>query len=111
MTTTNRWNRIIYRLWSPVYDALFGPVLARGRRRALELLNVQAGERVLLVGIGTGADLPLLPDGAHAFGIDLSADMLAQARAKCARFSQPAALIQADAVKIPLGAQTCDAAI
>ncbi len=111
MTTTNRWNRIIYRLWSPVYDTLFGPLLARGRRRALELLSLQAGERVLLVGVGTGADLPLLPDGVQAVGVDLSREMLAQARAKLPWLAANFSLIQGDAQQLPLGARTYDAAI
>ncbi len=111
MTTTNRWNRIVYRLWSPFYDTLFGPIAARARRRALELLDLKAGERVLLVGVGTGADLPLLPGGVQAVGIDLSPGMLAQARAKLPRLASIVSLIQGDAQQLPLGAQTFDAAI
>jgi phosphatidylethanolamine/phosphatidyl-N-methylethanolamine N-methyltransferase len=54
----------------------------RGRKRAFTLVKLQPGERVLLVGVGTGADLPLLPPGIIVTGIDLSEDMLAQARKK-----------------------------
>jgi phosphatidylethanolamine/phosphatidyl-N-methylethanolamine N-methyltransferase len=63
MKMTNHWNRIIYRLWAPLYDATVGHFFLPGRRRAIELLNLQPGERVLLVGVGTGADLALLPPG------------------------------------------------
>lgn len=48
----------------------------------MALLNLQPGERVLLPGVGTGSDLPLLPRGVAAVGIDRSADMLARGRAK-----------------------------
>src|SRR5512137_204275 len=82
MKMTNRWNQFIYRLWAPVYDATVGHFFLPGRERAMELLNLQPGERVLLVGVGTGADLPLLPAGVTATGIDLSPDMLAKARQK-----------------------------
>jgi len=78
MKLSNRWNRFVYRLWSPVYDGLFDRFFAApGRRRAMAVLDLEPGERVLLVGIGTGADLPLLPEGAQAIGIDFSPDMLA----------------------------------
>jgi ubiquinone/menaquinone biosynthesis C-methylase UbiE len=46
------------------------------------VLNLQPGERVLLVGIGTGADLPLLPEGVEAIGIDISPEMLDRLRSK-----------------------------
>jgi hypothetical protein len=42
-------------------------------------LDAHAGQRVLLPGVGTGADLPLLPAGTCAIGVDLSPAMLARA--------------------------------
>ena len=80
MKLTNRWNLLIYRLWSPVYDLVFTRLFAAGRHRALQLLDLKPGERVLIVGVGTGADLPLLPRGVRAIGVDLSRDMLARER-------------------------------
>jgi phosphatidylethanolamine/phosphatidyl-N-methylethanolamine N-methyltransferase len=80
MKMTNRWNRFIYRMWAPVYDAALGRLFMPGRKRALQLLSAKPGERVLTVGVGTGADLPFLPPGVEAVGIDDSPDMLAEAR-------------------------------
>jgi phosphatidylethanolamine/phosphatidyl-N-methylethanolamine N-methyltransferase len=83
MKLTNAWNKFIYRLWSPVYDPLFDRFFVRGaRKRSLAVLNLRGGERVLIPGVGTGVDLPLLPEGVRVLGIDLSAGMLAQARRK-----------------------------
>lgn len=83
MKLTNHWNRFIYRLWSPVYDPLFDRFFVRGaRKKSLAALAPQRGERILIPGVGTGADLPLLPEGVRVLGIDLSADMLGQARRK-----------------------------
>lgn len=72
------WNRLRYTLWAPFYDAVarFG----RQRRRSIALLGLRPGERVLLVGAGTGADLPLLPAGVLALATDLTPAMLARAR-------------------------------
>lgn len=75
-----RWNRIRYTLWSPAYDLVAG--LGRQRRRSLELLALRPGERVLLIGAGTGADLPFLPGGVEALVTDLTPAMLARARRK-----------------------------
>lgn len=71
------WNRIRYTLWAPMYDlvARFG----RQRRRSIALLQLQPGERVLLVGAGTGADLPLIPEGVSVLATDLTPAMLAKA--------------------------------
>jgi phosphatidylethanolamine/phosphatidyl-N-methylethanolamine N-methyltransferase len=72
------WNRLRYTLWAPLYDfvARFG----RQRRRSVALLGLQAGERVLLVGAGTGADLPLIPAGVEVLATDLTPAMLDRAR-------------------------------
>ena len=75
-------NQTIYKLWAPVYDRVMGPFAGKARRRAIELLNLRAGERVLLTGVGTGLDLPHLKPGVKATGIDLSPAMLHKARAK-----------------------------
>ena len=63
----------------------------------MEILNLQPGERVLLVGVGTGEDLPLLPTGISATGIDLSPDMLAKARKKLPLPGRDVTLLQGDA--------------
>ena len=111
MKMTNRWNRFIYRLWAPVYDALVGPLFQPGRVRALRLLDLKPGERILLLGIGTGADLPLLPEGVQAVGVDLSPEMLARARSRLPLIGRRVTLIQADAQNFPIEAGSFDAVV
>ena len=72
MKMTDRWNRFIYRLWAPVFDAILAGFFLPGRNQAMDGLALKSGERLLLVGVGTGADLPLLPEGVQAVGIDFS---------------------------------------
>jgi len=75
------WNRLRYRLWAPGYD-LVGGRIDGARRAALARLRLQPGERVLLVGAGTGSDLPLLPSHARPLATDLVPAMLVRARRK-----------------------------
>ncbi len=111
MKLTNDWNRLIYRLWAPVYDATVNRLFTPGRNRALEVLAVRPGERVLLVGVGTGEDLPLLPAGVEAVGLDLSPDMLRRATGKLSSCKASVKLVEGDA-QIPLAEEApFDAAI
>lgn len=89
----------MYRLWAPVYDTLFARLSAASRHRALELLDLRSGERVVLPGVGTGLDLPLLPRGVSAAGVDTSPQMLARARARLPVPGRDIELVQADAVQ------------
>jgi phosphatidylethanolamine/phosphatidyl-N-methylethanolamine N-methyltransferase len=97
MKMTNRWNRFIYRLWAPVYDSTVDHFFKPGRKRTLEVLNLKPGENVLIVGVGTGADLPLLPKGVDVIGIDISGEMLNKARQKLPHCRANIQLIQGDA--------------
>ena len=77
----------------------------------MEILALQSGDRVLLVGVGTGADLPLLPDGVEATGIDLSLEMLAKARQKLPLPGRKVDLLQGDAQQLLVGESGFDAVI
>ena len=111
MKMTNHWNQIIYRIWAPIYDSTVNHFFMSGRKRALELLNLQPGERVLIIGVGTGADLPLLPASVNATGIDLSPEMLARARLKLPACRAAVELIKGDAQVLLVPENFYDAAI
>ena len=111
MKMTNRWNQFIYRLWAPVYDATVNRLFMPGRKRALEMLALQPGERVLLVGVGTGADIPLLPEGVMVTGVDISPEMLAKARQKLPLPGRNVDLLQGDAQQLLVEEAGFDAVI
>jgi phosphatidylethanolamine/phosphatidyl-N-methylethanolamine N-methyltransferase len=108
---TNRSNRIVYRLWSPVYDALLARLFQEGRRRAMAVAALEPAERVLLVGVGTGADLPLLPAGVGALGVDLSEAMLRRARARLPLAVRDILLQVGDAQALPVRDRAFDVAL
>lgn len=72
----------IYSLYSYFYDSFFGTIFHPGHRAASELMNIQPGERVLEVGIGTGMSLSLYPDNVEVVGIDINLNMIKQAGEK-----------------------------
>lgn len=65
---------------SSVYDYLAGPFESRFSDRALDLLHVRKGERVLEVGFGTGRCLEKIAikvgRKGRAYGVDISSGML-----------------------------------
>ena len=81
---TNAWNRMRYSLFAPGYDWAVRFARSR-RRRSLALLNLQPGERVLIVGAGTGLDLEFIPPGVSITATDLTPAMLARLRKRAAR--------------------------
>ncbi len=105
------WNLRVYRAWAPVYDALLERFFRPGRRVAAAMLALEPGERVLIVGVGTGLDLPYLPPEVDAVGIDLSEDMLARARRRAATLSGRVELRQGDAAHTGEAAASFDAAV
>ncbi len=75
----------VYEKLASVYDLAFGPALQPGRVRALQQMDIQPGERVLEVGVGTGINLSLYPRSCEITGIDFSDSMLEKARDRVAR--------------------------
>ncbi len=75
----------VYEKLASVYDLTFGPTLHPGRVQAIQRMGIQAGDRVLEVGVGTGINASLYPRDCSVTGIDLSASMLEKARERVAR--------------------------
>jgi ubiquinone/menaquinone biosynthesis C-methylase UbiE len=103
---SNTWQLFRYSLWAPHYDRV--TKLQPQRRRSLELLALQPGERLLIIGCGTGADLPLVPEGVRVLATDLTPAMLRQAR-KRARPEHELRVMDGLALDLPDG--SFDAAI
>jgi phosphatidylethanolamine/phosphatidyl-N-methylethanolamine N-methyltransferase len=102
-------NQRAYDLWAPAYDLLFASLSARPRARAMTLLALRPGERLLIPGVGTGLDLRLLPAGLAAIGLDFNPAMLAQARRKVN--DSRTRLLHGDAQQLPFREASFDAVL
>lgn len=70
--------RSSYTLIAPVYDLVVARVSEPLRKESLKRLR--PGGRVLIPGIGSGLDIPHLPDGSQYIGLDLTPAMLNKAK-------------------------------
>ncbi len=73
-----------YTLAAPFYDAFLTAATRGARKRSLAALADGAPRDVLLLGVGTGLDLPHLPTQHRYVGLDLTAAMLKRARPRTA---------------------------
>lgn len=62
-------------MYAPIYSLVAKP-LEPGRERAIERLDIQADDRVLILGSGPGVDLEYLPVEASVTAIDITPSMV-----------------------------------
>jgi len=72
---TNSWNRIRYTLYTPGYD-LIANYFRESRKKSIESLDIKTGEKVLIVGAGTGLDLEFLPLDCEIVATDITPSMI-----------------------------------
>ena len=106
------WDRIRYSVWAPIYDRLvarmdFGPA----RRRSIEALALAPGNRVLIVGAGTGLDLEFVPAGVRIVAIDITPAMLARLERRATSRHGPTEARVMDARRLEFADASFDAVI
>jgi phosphatidylethanolamine/phosphatidyl-N-methylethanolamine N-methyltransferase len=108
----NRWNKLIYKMWAPFYDAIFNsPLFFNARKKVFENIPLQPGSHVLFVGVGTGVDLPFIRQkDIKITAIDISLDMLAQAKKKYSG-DNPIEFLEMDAQQLVFPDETFDTVI
>ncbi len=93
-----------------LYDAVAGPTFHRVRARAVAALEVGPAGRLLVVGVGSGLDLPHLPRDIRGIGIDLRDGVLRRARERRDRIGMPSFEIRKmDAQRLELPDESFDA--
>lgn len=109
------WGRHPLLYWAADWPLFLGRRAAI-RRRAVDALGLNGGEAVLDLGCGPGVNLPLLEQAIGPSGtliaLDESEEMLAAARGRARREGwQNVQLVQGDAARADLPADTLDAAL
>lgn len=110
MTLVDWWNRARYGLYAPVYDLAARP-LEPGRCRAVEQLQVESGDRVLMVGSGTGRDLEYLATDVDVAAIDLTPAMVRRTTERARRLGHDIDARVADARSLPFADDAFDAVL
>lgn len=83
-TLNDSWNKFIYKIGSPVYDCFFNSgMFLNARKQIFQDNPFEKNQKILFVGVGTGADLELINHSDFDItAIDFSPDMLNKARTK-----------------------------
>lgn len=101
-----------YTLLAPIYDVMVDSATRPLRQRSLLRLNHQNTPDTLIVGIGTGLDIPFLNPNASYTGIDITPAMLGKAQKRAAqRDDLDIKLQQADAMNLPFEDNAFDAVV
>ena len=101
--------RFSYTLLAPFYDGLVGPALGAARRASLAALPRSAPQRVLINGVGSGLDLPLLPALHRYVGLDLTRAMLARSTQRRNGLDYNA--VRGDSLALPFATASFDSVI
>jgi ubiquinone/menaquinone biosynthesis C-methylase UbiE len=98
-----------YTLMAPFYDGFVTAATRSARKRSLAVLSDIASGKVLILGVGTGLDLPYLPLRHQYVGVDLTAAMLKHARPRTVGLQ--CVLLRGDAQRLPFPAASFDAIV
>lgn len=99
----------IYDFHSAFYDITFGRLVRRRIAQAISHMDIRDTDRVLDLGIGTGASLNYYPKRGRIIGVDLSSGMLRECRKKIAeRGLTHTTVFQADALHLPFQENSFD---
>jgi ubiquinone/menaquinone biosynthesis C-methylase UbiE len=106
------WNRLRYTAWAPAYDAIARAAgFETARRLSIDRLRLASGDRVLMVGAGTGLDLEFLPANVHVTAIDVTPAMLKHLDRRAARTGRPVTARIMDARQLALPDSSFDAVV
>ncbi|SIT85899.1 class I SAM-dependent methyltransferase [Pontibacter indicus] len=86
---TNTWNRLRYTFYLPVYDLIADRAFRKYRQRSIKLLQAQPDDNILIVGAGTGLDLPYLRGYTRITANDITPGMITKLKARAEQLAIP----------------------
>ena len=100
-----------YTLIAPIYDALVSGPIDRYRKTSLARITDSDDKHILINGIGSGLDIPYLPDNAHYTGTDITPAMLRRAQQRADIHQSSIELEIADSQSLPFEDDHFDAVV
>lgn len=100
-----------YTLLAPVYDHVVSGPMDAWRKKSLARLTQTKDRHILINGIGSGLDIPYLPDDAIYTGTDITPAMLQRARQRAREARLTIDLQIADSHALPFTDNSFDAVI
>ncbi|MBB1509765.1 class I SAM-dependent methyltransferase [Tessaracoccus sp. MC1756] len=111
MTTPEDRQRRLWDTTAARYDQMVAPLEGRFMAASRRWVGERAVGETLEVAIGTGLNLPHYPDAVAVTGLDISAPMLDEARARAARTGREVTLVEGDAQDLPFADGTFDTVV
>lgn len=99
-----------YTLLAPVYDAFLSGPIDDYRKKSISRINT-SNKHILINGIGTGLDIPYLPENACYTGTDITPAMLNRAQQRARGFPVDIKFQLADSQALPFEDNKFDAII
>ncbi|MCW8934636.1 MAG: class I SAM-dependent methyltransferase [Gammaproteobacteria bacterium] len=90
-----------YTLLAPIYDSIVGSPTQEMRSEGLKRIVTATPQHVLINGIGTGLDLPFLPENHRYTATDLTPAMLAKCKVRLSQHNLNMQLHTADVMRLP----------
>jgi phosphatidylethanolamine/phosphatidyl-N-methylethanolamine N-methyltransferase len=101
--------RASYSLIAPLYDALIERTMRDARKQSLRALPSDAAGNVLISGVGTGLDLPLLPTLHRYTALDFNPAMLQRAMRRSGNLQVE--FVLGDSMALPLADEQFDCVV
>jgi len=100
--------KLSYTLLAPVYDSIVGSATQTMRLNSLKRIDIDTPQQVLINGIGTGLDLPFLPDNHKYTATDLTPAMLDKCKSRLPQHNLSMQLHTADVMQLPFDDNSFD---
>lgn len=104
---TNTWNKIRYTFYTPIYD-LIGKRFNQSRKLSIDSLDIKKGDKILIIGAGTGLDLEYLPSDCEVVATDITPTMVARITRRAAHENQSVNAMVMDGQALLFPADTFD---
>ena len=110
ITNTNKWNKIRYSIHSIYYDLIL-LFFRKERERAIQILSPEDGDSILIVGAGTGLDLPYLKGYYNIIATDITPAMLRKLQQRAKKLKINVSCMEMDGQNLTFDDNTFDCVI